>query len=576
MRLTKWIAAMAMISLSGSAMGQVYPGETHGKEIDRASKIISLPGFGGFGEGTDYSSGATTFRKTVVEIPGNSSLRVAADYVVRLVEHFGGGNPYYFLERDLPYIEGTHSADYGWIAGKAPTDYTRNRCSDPRTQQANGGAALILLAKPVDVMVQTDYWDGNSLYTPDAGGGIVRPISTEEPRPSGVDIKFATNSGWRFSCYSLSDGSEGFVGHRPNGDKYYFGIPMPMGQNITILSPDFPGSDGGLEVDKFRMYLTRIEDRFGNWVNYGPDQIASSDGRAITFVPNPALGSAGTVIQANGRQWTISGDKYLGPSQGPTGVFSVANPDASTWSFAVSGGISRTGSSYTSPCTAEGNIPLGYSGQMTVVVNTESGAKGTFVFQPRRHGFSYVSFQCIDIDPIGKYEYSDYMHFMDGVALVSRTVSGPGIPTYSHTIDYGPINACYAAYDSPPNVCTSSSPTTRTTTITGSDGSVRTFTYGNRFSQNAGLLLGTTEGGMKSVAFEPVSLYGSFSGLGKRVPGYDVSAFRVYRTRKETTTLQGRTFSMEVSSTCGADGVSPCFDSYFRPTKIIRSSAPSP
>lgn len=572
MYLTEWIAAMAMISLSGSAMGQVYPVETHGKEIDYASKIISLPEFGAFGEGTDYSSGTTTFRKTVVDIPGNSSLRVAADYVVRLV-HFG--NPYFILERDLPYIEGTHSSDYGWIAGKAPTDYTRNRCSDPRAQQINGGAASILLAKPIDVMVSTDYWDGNSLYTPDAGGGIVRPISTAEPRPSGVDIKFATNSGWRFSCYSLPDGSEGFVGHRQNGDKYYFGIPVPMWQNITILSPDFPDSDGGLEVDKFRMYLTRIEDRFGNWVNYGPDQISSSDGRVISLVSNPALGSAGTVVQANGRQWTISGDKYMGPAQGPTGSFSVANPDASTWSFAVAGGILRT-SVLANSCGTESTIPLEYSGQMTAVVSAESGATGTFVFQPRRHGYSYVSFEC-NVSPSGGKSYSNYMHFMEGVALVSRTVSGPGIPTYSHTIDYGPVNACYAVgFDSPPNPCTSSSPVTRTTTITGSDGSVRTLTYGNRFNENTGLLLGTTEGGLKSASFEPISLYGNFSGLGKRVLGYDVSAFRVYGTRKKTTTLQGRIFSMEVPSACGTDGASPCFDSYFRPTKIIRSSAPSP
>lgn len=568
--------AVILIGLAGSAMGQVYPVETHGKEIDHASKVISLPEFGAFGDGTDYSSGTTTFRKTIVEIPGNGSLRVAADYIVKLVEHFGGGNPYYVLERDLPYIEGTHSSDYGWVAGKAPTDYTKNRCSDPRASYLNGGAALILLGKPVDVMASTDYWDGNSLYTPDAGGGIVRPISTTEPRPVGVDIKWATNSGWRFSCNTLPDGSEGFVGHRPNGDKYYFGIPAAMAQNITILSPDFPDSDGGLEVDKFRMYINRIEDRFGNWVNYAPDQITSSDGRVITFASNPALGSAGTVVRANGKQWTISGDKYLGPAQGQTGSFSVTNPDNTAWDFSLTGGILRTGSSWANSCWPEGNIPLGYSGQITVVVNTESGATGTFVFQPRRFGFSYVDFECASLDSAGKYTFSKYMHFIDGVALVSRAVSGPGISTYSHTINYGSVNACYAAsINNPPNACTSNSPTTRTTIITGADGSVRTLTFGNRFNVTAGLLLAKTEGGLKSTSFEYVSLYQNFGGFGKRVPGYDVSAHRVYGISKEATTLQGRSFIKEVPSTCGTAGNSPCFDNYFRPTKIVRSSAPN-
>lgn len=564
------------MGLAGSAMGQVYPVETHGKEIDHALKIISLPEFGEFGDATDYASGTTVFRKTVVDIPGNSSLRVAADYVVKLVERLGGGSPYYVLERDLPYIEGTHSSDYGWIVGKAPADYTMARCSDPRASHLNGGAASVLLKKPVDVMVSTDYWDGNSLYTPDAGGGIVRPISTAESRPPGVDTKWATNSGWRFSCIPLPDGSEGFVGHRPNGDKYYFGIPVALGQSMTILSPDFPDSDGGLEVDKFRMHVTRIEDRFGNWVSYGPDQIISSDGRVITFASNPALGSAGTVIQANGRHWTISGEKYLGPSQGPTGSFSVANPDASTWSFALAGGISPTGSSWANSCWSEGDIPLGYSGQMTVVVRTESGATGTFVFQPRRHGFSYVGFECVSLDPAGKHTFSKNMHFIDGVALVSRTVSGPGISHYSHTIDYGPINACYAAsHNTPPNVCTSSSAITRTTTVSGSGGSVRTLTFGNRFNDTAGLLLANTEGGLKSTSFEQVSLYQNFDGFGKRVLGYDVNAHRIYGTSKEVTTLQGRDFIKEVLSTCGTEGNLPCFDSYFRPTKIVRSSGPS-
>lgn len=561
--LTRWrhVALVALLGLSGSSLAQVYyPIETHGKEIDHASKVISLPD-AAFGESTDYSSGTTIFRKTVVEVPGNNDLRVAADYVLKLDEYWGVR---YSLERDLPYIEGTHSLDFGWITGKAPTDYTKNRCSDPRASYMNGGAASIQIKKPIDVMVSTDYWDGNSLYTPDAGGGIVRPLTTYESGPP--NAKWTTNDGgWRFSCYSLSDGSEGFVGHRPNGDKYYFGIPEPMGEVITIRSPDFPEIDGGLDVDKYRMYVTRIEDRFGNWVNYGPNQISSSDGRLITFTPDPTLGSVGMVIQAHGKQWTISGG----------GSITVTNPDASIWSFTASGNISKTDSSLANSCSAEANIPLGYSGQMTVVVRTESGAAGTFVFQPKRHGFSYVVYDC-KLLSFGGPSYSNQMHFIDRVTLVSRTVSGGGIATYSDAIDYGPMNACYAGAPSTRNPCTSSSPTTRTTTITRSDGTARTFTYGNRFNQNTGLLLGSTTGGLKGTSFSYVSLGVNNGGLGKRVKGYDVAAYQVFRAQKETTTLQGRAFVREVLSTCGTDGASPCFDNFFRPTKVKRSSAPAP
>jgi len=555
--------SVALLLLSGPVCAQVYPWQMHEEKIDSSSKVGASHNFGEFGDATDYSSGATLFRKVVVEIPGSSNLRVAADYIVKPEQMLGGSPPEYFITRDIPYIEGTHSSDYGWIAGKAPDNFTENRCSDSRAVQ---GAALVRIGKPVDVMVPDDYWSGNSLYTPSAGGGIIRHIFSGEPRPSGVDIRFVTNDGWRFSCYVLQDGSEGFIGHRQNGEKYYFGVPVAMGQDMIVCSPDFADCPEGLHVDRFRMYLTRIEDRFGNWVNYGPNQITSNDGRTITFVSDPALG--GTIVQAEGRQWVISGNDRN---------FSITNPDGSTWSFVVAGGFSMN-AGYVGKCWSQSNIPSTYSGQLTVTVKTESGATGRFVFQPRRHGYSHVSYSCVTPITGGKEQYSQRPNFIDEVALVSRDVSGPGIVNYSHAIDYGLTNACYAqSWAEPPDVCTPNSPTTRTTTITGSDGSVRTLTFGNRFNQDAGLLLGESEGElMKTTSFENISLSENSSGFGKRALGYDVNAFRVYRMRKVTTTQQGRKFTMEVPSTCGADGVTACFDSFFRPTRVIRSSAPSP
>ena len=569
------ISAVLLASLPGAAKAQVYTFETHGKEIDRASKILPLPESGEFGDGTDYSSGVTTFRKTLVEIPGNNDLRVAADYIVRWNDA-AGVVPHYALQRDWPFIEGTHSFDYGWVAGYAPTDYNRNRCSDSRAL-SSGGAATIRILKPLDNIGPADYWDGNTLYTKDAGGGIVRPITTGESRPSGVDVKWATNDGWRFSCYTLPDGSEGFIGHRPNGEKYYFGIPLAMGQYSQILSPAQPDVDGWLDVDKYRMYLTRVEDRFGNWVEYSANQINSSDGRIITFAAAPSLGTAGTVIETGGRQWTISGASYLAAP----GAFSVTNPDASVWSFAVqSGSIGWTFSQWSNTCSAASMIPQTYSGQMTIAVTTESGAVGTFVLQPRRQGFSFVHFQC-DYVLSGRKEGNNYsmtMHFLDTISLVSRTVSGPGIQTYSHVIDYGPLNACYATgpVPAPPDPCTAGSPTTRTVTITASNGTFRTLTYGNKYFDNAGLLLGESNSGLRSASFEQVSLYESLAPVGKRMVVYDVGAVRVFRVRKDSVLQQGRTFVREVPSTCGAGGASLCFDSYFRPTRVVRYSAPSP
>lgn len=548
------LIAASLSLFPGLAKGQVYTFETYAKEIDRGSKVTSLPEFGEFGETTDYSSGATTFRKTVVEIPGNNDLRVAVDYIVKL-QFPWGGPPRFTFERNLPYIEGTHSFEYGWVAGYAPTSFNLNRCSDSRA--LSQGAATIRILKPLDNIIPTDYWSGNSLYVPEDRGGFVRPISPGEIGPSGIDVKWATNSGWRFSCYTLADGSEGFVGHRPNGDKYFFGAPVGLGQLSQVLSPNRPDVDGWLDVDKFRMYVTRIEDRFGNWVNYEANQIVSSDGRTITF-------PSATTVQANGKQWAISGS-------------TVANPDGSTWTLSIQQGFGITSSELLNSCQAENQIPPQYSGQATIRVTTESGATGTFLFQPRRRGFSQVSFHCRYALSGSKASsaYSETMHFTDEIALVTRTVSGPGISTYTHAIDYGPVNACYSpagATHPPPNACTASSPTVRTTTITGPGGSIRTLTYGTRFYQDAGLLLATTEGGLRSTSYEHIPLYTNSMGTGMSMLGYDVSSYLVSGVRKETTVLQGRAFTKEVPSTCGPDGTAPCFDNLFRPTKIIRSS----
>jgi hypothetical protein len=319
------------------------------------------------------------------------------------------------------------------------------------------------------------------------------------------------------------------------------------------------------------MYVSRIEDRFGNWVNYEDTQITSSDGRTITF----QAGGAGTIVQANGRQWIVSGS-----ANPATATTTITNPDGSIWSFARSSSLAPTFSGYANSCSAENQIPSSYSGQMTVVVTTESGATGTFLFQPRRFGFSDVWFQC-DYALSGHKEgqnYSNIMHFHDNIALVSRTVAGPGLTAYVHTIDYGPVNSCYGTgpVPAPPDPCTANSPATRTTTITNPDGSLRTLTFGNKFFVNAGLLLAETEGGLRSKTFENISLYVNGGTSGKRVIGYDVSSFSIYRQRKVTTQLQGRSFTTEIPLTCGSDGTSACFDTLFRPTKIIRSSAPGP
>ncbi|WP_142807467.1 hypothetical protein [Stenotrophomonas maltophilia] len=315
-RFKRIVLAMAAQLLAFGVQAQVHSFETYGRELARSESITALPaGFGQFGERIDFYSGAVSFHKTVVELPGNNALRVAADYEYTVQEKLGWP-PKYALRRAEPFIMGIHSTELGWMVG-SPNAYTGRRCSDPRRR---GVAEVVRSSKPpIDNFLPEDYWDGNSLVGTE-GGGIIRRLDQGEPSIPNVDVRWATNGGWRFSCYQLADGSDGFVGHGPDGNRYYFGRPERDEETLQIMS-NFQQSDTWLDVSLYRMRLTRVEDRFGNWVNYSSSQITASDGRSITF-----SGTDGSVIEAGGRQWRLQG-----------GV--LTNPDGSTWSIGSVGGI---------------------------------------------------------------------------------------------------------------------------------------------------------------------------------------------------------------------------------------------
>lgn len=511
-------------------------------------------GFGQFGESIDFESGSTSFRKTVVELPGNNALRVAADFEYSPTDRLES-QPQYEWRRSRPYIQGIHDAFYGWVVG-IPGNYSGQRCS--HSARTGVASALRSSKPPMDNFLPEDFWDGNTLGGVE-GGGLIRPLVAGEPTLSGATALWATNTGWRFTCYLLPDGTEGYVGHRPNGDKYYFGIPV-QGDEISWIKSNFHyDAESYLEVSLFKMFVTRIEDKFGNWVNYSDYQIASSDGRLITFENIPA----GIRVTANGRQWTV------GQGAGP-GI-TVTNPDNSTWSINSTSHATNSFISLSDTCVPQQNIPSAYGGQAVIEVVTESGLKGTFVLQPRRHGYSYVSFSCDAITLSGPF-FPSMPYFVDEISLVSRSVQGPGVTPYQHTISYGSVNACYVGGTNNPDPCTSGSPTTRTVTVSGPSG-VDQYVFGNRVFVDAGLLLSKNTGGLQVQTNQYANVFSNYQGWGKRKM-YGIESYTVQATKKSTTVLNGRNFSWEIPSDCGPSSNQLCIDSFFRPTKLIKSSAP--
>lgn len=546
-----WLLGLAAAWTCGTgvATAQVQTHQTYAKELDKVSRIQSLGGTGQFGERIDLSSGSVSFKKTVVEIPGNNSLRVAIDYALN--QKTGMGNePVYYWSRELPYLEGVHGVQHGWVVGSIG-NYSNQRCSHPSAVQ--GAPALRSTKPPVHNFLREEYWNGNSLVVPGGGGGVIRPIGADEARPSGLDVRWATNSDWRFTCYQLPDGSEGFVGHSPDGTKYYFGIPVAQDEIFHIANSFAPYNDTWLEVVSYRMPLTRTEDRFGNWVNFENGRVVSSDGRLITIERSGST----TTFKANGRTWTVNGS-------------AVTNPDGTTWTLSRTGAFGWAGDqqAFHDTCRPAQNIPLSLSGAVTVTIKTESGAQGVFRVEPRRHGYSYVPYHCYISGPVpgkeGPYNYPSDAHYIDNASLVSRAVSGPGVPSYQETINYGPVNACYSSGQAgAPDACSTSSPTARTVTITRSDGLVKKLTYGNKWAANAGLLLREELGADRQTNYSYVFLNDRvLSGYGKRKVFYNVHEYKVVRQSEVQVVQQGRTFTHAVNA----------FDPMARPIRVTRSS----
>ena len=534
----------------------VYSYETYGKEI-KITETRNLPSnFGQFGEVIDLNSGSLSFTKTLIELRGNNSIRVAADFTYALSDRLGYG-PHYEFRRALPYIQGIHSAQHGWVVGSDSVGFTTQRCSNPRTEGV--AFAVRSLKPPRHSYSANDYWDGNQLVGVE-GGGIIYRRNINQSSIDGLDTPWATNGNWRFSCYMLSDGSEGFIGHSPDGMKYYFGIPVAGQDILEIQSNEQYETQTFLEVALFKMYLVKVEDRFGNWVKYEPNEIIASDGRSITFSSNANT----TMVTANNQTWTVSYSANM---------VAITNPDQTTWTVSQSGQIDPFPRNPATGCSGQQAIHSDYTGQTIIAMKLESGLNGKFTLQPRRHGYSYVWFDCRALSHYGPF-YTETQNFVDEVSLVSRVLEGPGVPILQHNIDYGPVNACYVGTDSP-DACTSNSPATRTVTVKSSGGDVEQYIFGNRIHEDSGLLLSKNTVNLNVNYYQYVKTHANFSGWGKRKM-YNVSDYSVNVLTKRTTTQSGRNFIWQMASDCGIGGDELCADQYFRPTKIIKSSSSVP
>ncbi|MCC8361807.1 hypothetical protein LK996_01750 [Lysobacter sp. A6] len=334
------------------------------------------------------------------------------------------------------------------------------------------------------------------------------------------------------------------------------------------------------------MYVTRIEDRFGNFVTYhynaaSPRQLLSivaSDGRKVSFTWNGLLLTSAIAqpdTPADARTWRY---EYANGK-----LASVVLPDASRWTFA----LARTGAGtlpdmFASSCLKRYNANAPASDAEVSTITAPSGLVGTFTMRHRWHARSYANSSCVSM-PANGGTYEANPPLFENLSLVQRTLSGPGVPTQAWTYAYGPASASTI---NDPCKATQTCVDTSWVDVTEPDGARTRVTHSTRDGEMEGKLIkseGFDAGGAllrtQTHQYPALASLPFQAKLGEAL-GRDRSNVTKMENRYPSTgsviTQQGRSFRWYVPQTCGASANQLCFDAFGRATKTTKLSQPAP
>ncbi|WP_143014618.1 hypothetical protein [Pseudoxanthomonas sp. CF125] len=497
-------AASMLLLLPVLAWGQVQWGQEYDRQL-KTRQTVSSFGPGLFGESVNLFDGTVSFSETDINVPGNAGLPMTVS------RNFSIGNPknaaldglFGNWDMALPYVgvvsDGgappgqTPNPNFLWPAGAG----SQARC----TTQSALGPDLGGVA------------GGGSLFA------LNERTSPKLQRPAMVGMRWVTKGFWYFSCTaSLASGhpGEGFIGIDPSGNRYTFN---------WMVSHFYPGSslpgmgENQIQVHRadVRIYPTRVEDRFGNWVSYQwqgrrLSSMRASDGREINFT----YGSDDqiTKVTSQGRSWIYT---YIDHPQASVGgrLISVTNPDGTSWKFGQDPGnyvdFEPKYEMRPGPGPGGGDEGLAwhqyevlervarcsydhYQSTLTrpFEVTHPTGARALYTFKSLRHGRTGVPAQCQrGWDSGGDAGARDaqnsqnmYPAFKVVMSLQSKQVEGPGLAALTWHYGYTNLQACVAE-----ECLNQSTPTHKKVTVSSPDGDQTVSTFGKQFGVNEGQLL---------------------------------------------------------------------------------------
>ncbi|MDQ3205779.1 MAG: RHS repeat protein, partial [Pseudomonadota bacterium] len=508
--------------------------EEYGKRVTKSASVSAI-GPDLFGDRVSMSNGALSFSVTDVSLPGNNALPVA---FTRTFQVRNSADPYIHndfpledWEIDLPNISGTFAGE--WISGASATPYQRCSVTGP------GAAAPPYITFDNTLFEPKDYWQGHTLSLPTGGGELLLLLSGQ-PRPTaGGPYFWITADQTRLSCLTAiknwSGGGEGFLATAPDGTRYWFDW---MGATME----DALRSKQGKLLARARvaLYPSRVEDRFGNYVEYTYSnarnapvrliRIRANDGRQLDIAHN-THGAVSSVTTGT-RTWQY---QYALANTVDHTLTTVIQPDSSRWGISFAGLLDAAVRYERDPvadgswrsCTRQPFLedpqiaPQIFHGS----ISHPSGATGEFTVGITEQGRTNVPALCDNVTSPNNVKTDDVAIFPiyhHALSLTRKRISGPGMDpmewnyAYSamHSFYY-PGNAtaefpvCTGDIDCSIPVCTSDDCAGASTTkVVDAKGDWIRHTYGTSYRYNEGKLLSVEVGtGEATVLRKTASTY---------------------------------------------------------------------
>jgi hypothetical protein len=585
------------------------PWDEYDKKV-QASGVIGALGPDLFGDKVEYYKNTLSFSVNDISLPGNFALPVALTRKMEVVDRYayhgdGYDHPLQDWDLDIPNISGVY----------APT-WPNTRCSSydlPQAPSGTGGYETY------------DFWNGLTANMP--GGGELLAPNTDDPakpgievapRPANGDHRWMTASLTYFRCVPNGTGNttgDAFEAITTDGTKYTFGW-MAQNDQPELRRPTKTNEQGDQTgyaplVRRINsLYVTRIEDRFGNTVTFTYDNVAtasvrlrkieSSDQRIITLnydggtEVSPGLYSGGwlTSASAHGRTWTY---QYTNGS-----LSAVILPDATRWIYDFHG-LSYAIIEPDLDPLLQRNCNSNYAiigGGGTGTVTHPSGAIGKFTVSVARHGRSNVPKLCDNWAYTNNNPNDDLQVIPRNYTVLSiskKEISGPGITPFEWIYTGGSL-ASWTPAASDPNyqpVCQSQTcmdpvcvddgcAGQHVTAIIGQEPAqpgippvVREFqriTFGNSYKYNEGKLLKVERGLNSATILEREEYTYNLATTGQAFPAAIGTSLQpraagwvsehIRPQKKKDIFRDGAKFTAE----------SLVWDAYVRPTQVKRSS----